>query len=86
MTVKGLAEREVKADTAAWTIRFTAAAEELGPAYAKNDADKGRLMSFLAAESLEDAAPGRKPGIPGPAGATPASTRGVKARRRLKAH
>ena len=53
VTVKGLAEREVKADTAIWPIRFTAVSSELAAAYDKSDADKKRVLAFLTAEGLE---------------------------------
>lgn len=53
VTVKGLAEREVKADTAIWPIRFTAVSGELSAAYDKSDADKKRMLAFLSAEGLE---------------------------------
>jgi hypothetical protein len=53
VTVKGLAEREVKADTAIWPLRFTAVSAELGTAYDKSDADKKKILAFLGAEGIE---------------------------------
>lgn len=53
VTVKGLAEREVKADTAIWPISFTAVSAELAPAYEKSETDKQRILSFLTAGGIE---------------------------------
>ncbi len=49
VTVRGLAEREVKADTATWPIRFSVAADDLATAYAKSEADKKEVLAFLTA-------------------------------------
>ncbi len=48
VTVRGLSEREVKADTAVWPIRFTATSQDLPGAYAKSEADKKAVLAFLA--------------------------------------
>lgn len=53
VTVRGLAEREVKADTATWPIRFTAAASDLASAYAKSEADKKLVVTFLTGGGVD---------------------------------
>ena len=49
VTVKGLSEREVKADLALWPIRFVATGDDLGQAQAKIAADARAVADFLAA-------------------------------------
>ena len=53
VTVKGLAEREIKADTAIWTISFSAVSGELPAAYEKSETDKKKILSFLTAGGVE---------------------------------
>jgi hypothetical protein len=58
VTVKGVAEREVKADLALWPIRYTATGNDLASVQQKIAADAGRVRSFVAgaglpAESIE---------------------------------
>src|SRR5262245_26971710 len=53
VTVRGLSEREVKADTASWSIRFTAVADDLAGAYAKSESDKKQVLAFLASGGME---------------------------------
>jgi hypothetical protein len=53
VTVKGLSEREVKADTATWPISFSTAADDLASAYAKSDADNKQILAFLANGGLK---------------------------------
>ncbi|MEQ8966271.1 MAG: SIMPL domain-containing protein [Azospirillaceae bacterium] len=52
VTVKGIAEREVRADLAIWPLRFVATADALGEAQAKIDADTATIRAFLEARGL----------------------------------
>ena len=56
VTVKGLAERPVKADTALWPIRFVATSDKLAEAQAKLAADAGKVRRFLTDAGLPDTA------------------------------
>jgi hypothetical protein len=47
VTVRGLAERNVTADLATWTINFTAQGNELGPVQAEIDRDTRTVASFF---------------------------------------
>ena len=47
VTVKGLAERIVKADVASWPLRFTASGDDLGAVQAKIEADGAQISDFL---------------------------------------
>lgn len=47
VTVRGLAERDVVADTATWTIAYAATASQLGFAQAKIDQDTRAILGFL---------------------------------------
>jgi hypothetical protein len=53
VTVRGLSEREVKADTAIWPIRFTVPSDDLPTAYVKSEADKKTILTFLTAGGLK---------------------------------
>lgn len=47
VTVKGVAERDVKADTALWPLGFVATDDDLGKAQAKIAESKKAILSFL---------------------------------------
>lgn len=53
VTVRGLAEREVKADRVTWPIQFTAVANELLAAHAKGEGDKKVVLEFLQKAGIE---------------------------------
>ena len=61
VTVKGLAERDVRADLAVWPVRVTAASNDLGAAQSRIDRSVDALTIFLIGEGLaQDAiSPGR---------------------------
>ncbi len=52
VTVKGLSEREVRADLALWPIRFVATGDDLGQVQAKIVADAGAVADFLTAQGF----------------------------------
>lgn len=54
VSVKGLAERAVKADLALWPMRFVATGGDLGAVQTKIDADTKAIMAFLKNEGLPD--------------------------------
>ncbi|HPF69459.1 MAG TPA: SIMPL domain-containing protein [Candidatus Krumholzibacteria bacterium] len=54
VTVKGLAEREVAADTAIWPVMFTAASNDLAQVYAGLDKDTDKLLDYLKAQGFAD--------------------------------
>ena len=54
VTVKGLAEREVPADTALWPITFTGANDDLDQLYGGLADDAGRVVAFLTARGFTD--------------------------------
>lgn len=54
VTVKGLAEREVKSDIAIWTIQFKNAGNDLTETYAQNETDKGKIIEFLKQQGFQD--------------------------------
>lgn len=49
VTVRGLAERNVTADLATWTMTFTAQGNELGAVQAESDRDARTVAAFFAA-------------------------------------
>ena len=53
VTVKGLAERNVKSDLAIWPLSYKEAGDELGSLYAKTEADKKIILDFLAAQGIQ---------------------------------
>lgn len=48
VTVRGLAEREVMADLATWTISYSASAQDMGSAQASVDRDSASIRAFFA--------------------------------------
>ncbi len=55
VTVEGVAERKVAADSAVWPFRLSATADVLEAAQAELDADRARLMTFLTEAGFVDA-------------------------------
>ncbi len=55
VTVKGLAERDVRADLALWPLRFVATGNELGEVRAKIVADEAAVRKFVEDGALGDA-------------------------------
>ena len=55
VTVKGVSEREVKADLAIWPLRVVAADDDLGRAHASVQQSVGRIREFLARHQLDTA-------------------------------
>jgi len=55
VSVKGVSEREVKADLALWPIQFSSADDDLSRAQARNEASIRRTFSFLAGQGLDTA-------------------------------
>jgi hypothetical protein len=54
VTVKGLAEREVKADLGFWPVRFVATGPTLEEARARLESAQGNVESFLKAQGFAD--------------------------------
>jgi uncharacterized protein len=52
VTVKGVAEREVKADLALWPMRFVATSNQLAEAQQKIGSDTDTVLTFLAANGV----------------------------------
>ena len=55
VTVRGLAERDVVADLATWTIAYTATGNEVVPVQAKIDRDTAAIRAFLKRYGFSDA-------------------------------
>jgi hypothetical protein len=53
VTVKGVAEREVKADLALWPLRLVASNDDLAHAYASLQESMGKVRAFLAHEGID---------------------------------
>jgi hypothetical protein len=53
VTVKGLSEREYKADIVIWPIQFSAASNDLEEMYKSIDASTEKIMSFLESAGIE---------------------------------
>jgi uncharacterized protein len=54
VTVKGLVEKEVKADQAIWTLRFTRASEDLKDAHTRIVSDRETAVAFLKSQGFKD--------------------------------
>lgn len=52
VTVRGLAERNVKSDLAIWSLGYKAAGDDLVPLYAKSEADKKAILGFLSQQGI----------------------------------
>ena len=61
VTVKGLVEKEVKADHAVWTLRFRRASDDLRDAHTKISADRETALSFLLKQGFKDEEITRQP-------------------------
>ncbi|MEX2224386.1 MAG: SIMPL domain-containing protein [Candidatus Rokuibacteriota bacterium] len=61
VTVKGLVEREVKADQAVWTLGLRRASESLQDAHARLGADRDAAVAFLRKRGFADAEVERQP-------------------------
>jgi uncharacterized protein len=55
VTVKGLVEREVKADKAVWTLGLRRASETLQESHARISADRSAVVDFLKTQGFADA-------------------------------
>ena len=55
VNVKGVAEREVKADVGVWPIRFVATDDVLDRAQTKIEGDRRRVLAFLASHGIDSA-------------------------------
>ena len=56
VTVKGISEREAKADLAIWPLHITAADNDLGRANDKLEASTHRVLEFLGRNGLDTTA------------------------------
>lgn len=54
VTVKGLAEKEVKADVAIWPISFNETENELLPLYEKLEQKKSKVLDFLRGQGFSE--------------------------------
>ena len=61
VTVKGLVEREVKADQVVWTLGLRRASETLPDAHARISADRDAAVAFLKKQGFQDAEIERQP-------------------------
>jgi hypothetical protein len=52
MTVKGLAEQDVKSDFAVWTLTFRRGGNEFAEVQKALDADRARILAFLASQGF----------------------------------
>jgi hypothetical protein len=53
-SVKGLAERDVKADVAIWNIEFSSTANDLKTAYATGEESRKKVVEFLAKQGFAE--------------------------------
>jgi len=56
VVVKGVAERDVRADVGLWPLAFTAANDDLGVAQAKIESDRRKVMRFIAGFGIDTSA------------------------------
>jgi hypothetical protein len=61
VTVKGLVEKEVKADQAIWTLRFRRAGDDLRDVHARMLADREAVTVFLKSQGFKDGEISRQP-------------------------
>lgn len=61
VTVKGLVEKEVKADQAVWTLRFRRAGEDIRDVHTKISADREAAIAFLKNQGFQDEDISRQP-------------------------
>ena len=61
VTVKGLVEREVKADQVVWMLRFRRASDDLKDAHTKISADREASVDFLRKQGFKDKEIRRQP-------------------------
>src|SRR3954462_6069753 len=61
VTVKGLVEREVKADRAVWTLKVRRAGDDLKDVLAKISADREAVAAFLKRQGFKDGEIARQP-------------------------
>ena len=61
VTVKGLVEKEVKADQAVWFLRFRRASDELKDAHTKISSDRDTALAFLKNQGFKDEEITREP-------------------------
>ncbi len=61
VTVKGLVEKEVKADQAIWMLRFRRASEDLKDAHSRISSDQEVAIAFLKKQGFKDDEIGRQP-------------------------
>ena len=54
VTVKGLVEKEVKADEAIWTLSLKRASDDLRDAHARISADRDAVLAFLKKQGFDD--------------------------------
>jgi len=55
VTVRGLVERTVKSDLAVWPLSYKEAGDDLPTVYARTDADKNAILSFLDQQGFQPA-------------------------------
>lgn len=53
VSVRGLAEREVKSDLAIWPLGYKDAGDDLSSLYAKTEADKKTVLQFLSEQGIQ---------------------------------
>ena len=61
VTVKGLVEKEVKADQVVWVLRFRRASEDIRDAHTKINSDREATISFLKNQGFKDENISRQP-------------------------